>query len=123
MADNTTSTANSNANSNSSSSTTVNTGNSSNPSPIIDIIGIVDGTEEECCGNESHGHGEPEQFCLTKGDVIVIRVDNGEMSASTFNAVATQTAAKFKNVFPSNNILVIPTSTNFSIIKQPEVHV
>jgi hypothetical protein len=126
MADNTPNTANSNANSNSSSNN-INTGgsssNSSNLSPIIDIIGIVDGTEEECCANESHGHGEPEQFCLSKGDVIVIRVDNGEMSASTFNAVATQTAAKFKNVFPSNNILVIPTSTNFSIIKQPEVHV
>jgi hypothetical protein len=130
MADTTTNTtANSNANSNSSnssnsssnSSSSSNSNGSSNNSSSI-VVDIIDNSEEECCNEGSHV-SNPEQFCLSKGDVIVVRIEVGEMSSATFSNVATQTATKFKAMFPSNNILVIPSTTNFSIIKQPEVHV
>lgn len=124
MADTTTATtanSNSNSNSSSSSSTTSNNSGGGNSSSTT-IVDIIDNSEEECCG-EGSSVSNPEQFCLTKGDVIVVRIEVGEMSSATFNTVATQTATKFKAMFPSNNILVIPSTTNFSIIKQPEVHV
>lgn len=112
----TTGASNSSSNSNSSNSTTVNTS--------VDFVEIVDdedgddegGSDEGCCD-------QPKVIRLGKGDVIVVRLDRGELTSTKYHTLAEQTAAKFKAVFPNNNILVIPNSTSYTVVKQPEVHV
>lgn len=99
-----------------------NGGGNSDSSVIIEILdeeddkGCGDKSKEVCCI-------QPAVICLTKGDVIVVRINRGDLSAVKFRTLAEQTAVKFKAVFPNNNILVIPDSTNYTLIKQPEVHV
>jgi hypothetical protein len=96
--------------------------NQSNSS--VDYVDILDDADNDDEVSSKEGcYGQPSVVRLSKGDVIVVRVNRGELTAAKFHTLAEQTAAKFKAVFPSNNILVIPDSTNFTVVKQPEVHV
>lgn len=107
----------SNTNSNSSS-------NSSNSSTAVtvDIVDVIDDGDEDCSEASEGCCDQPKVLCLKTGSVIIVRINRGELSSSKYQSLATQTAAKFKAVFPNNNILVIPNSTNYTVVNQPEVH-
>lgn len=111
------------SNTNSKTTNPSNDGGSNGDSSVI--IEVLDEEDDKGCGDKSKEGCciQPAVICLTKGDVIVVRINRGDLTAVKFRTLAEQTAAKFKAVFPNNNILVIPDSTNYTLIKQPEVHV
>ena len=117
--------------------TAVNTGNSNGPSNSngpgnsngngnnsnntdTEIVAVVDCGDDDgddgCCGDPGAS-----LLRLGSGDVIVVSIERCELSAAKYQALAEQTAAKFKAAFPSNRILVIPDTTTYKVVKQPEV--
>lgn len=110
------------ANSSSSSSSSSNSSNTT-VNTSVDYVEIVDDEDDDDEGGSDEGCcDQPKVVRLGKADVIVVRINRGELTSAKYHTLAEQTAAKFKAVFPNNNILVIPNSTNFTVVKQPEVH-
>jgi hypothetical protein len=106
---------NSNSSNSNSSSTTVNTS--------VDYLEIINDNDDDECSKDEECCDQPKVIRLGKGDVIVVRLDRGDLTSAKYKALAEQTAAKFKAVFPTIHILVIPNSTSYTVVKQPEVHV
>lgn len=112
-----------NSNSSSSSSSTSSNSSSTSTSVSVDILDIIDDEDDDCGESREECCDVPKTICLKTGAVIIVRINRGELTSAKYQTLAAQTAAKFKAVFPSNNILVIPNSTNFTVVSQPEVHV
>lgn len=115
--------AESQSSSNSSSSNSNSNAGSNSSSISVDILDIIDDEDDDCGESREECCDVPKTICLKAGAVIIVRINRGELTSAKYQTLAAQTAAKFKAVFPSNNILVIPNSTNFTVVNQPEVHV
>ena len=106
------------SNSNGSSNSNSNGNNSNNND--TEIVAVVDCGDDDgddgCCGDPGAS-----LLRLGSGDVIVVSIERCELSAAKYQALAEQTAAKFKAAFPSNRILIIPDTTTYKVVKQPEV--
>ena len=111
---------NSNGPSNSNGSSNSNSNGNSSNNNDTEIVAVVDCGDDDgddgCCGDPGAS-----LLRLGSGDVIVVSIERCELSAAKYQALAEQTAAKFKAAFPSNRILVIPDTTTYKVVKQPEV--
>lgn len=94
-----------------SSSTTVVTNTSSNNEFIADA---PDCDGEGSCNKKNN---DPGTMYIDDDDVMIVSIDRCDLSAANYHTLAEQTASKFKAAFPNNKILVIPSTTTFTIVR------